>query len=418
MILNGSQRAGGLKLAAHLSNLIDNDHVDLHELRGFSAETLRGALQEAEAVAKGTACKQYLFSLSLSPPETERVGTGAFEAAIRDAEDRLGLSGQPRAIIFHEKNGRRHAHAVWSRIKVQEMKAVPLPFFKTRLTELSKDLFLEHGWRLPDGLRDREKRDPRNFDLAEWQQAKRAGKDARAIKRRFQEAWQVSDSATAVAHALEDQGYFLARGDRRGYVALDVTGEVYAIPKWTGLKTKDVRAKLGDPAQFRSVAETKAHIAESMQPALSRWDKELAEQEAQEKARQEQERQALMERQRAERERLDASQKRRLAAERRLRQARFRAGLRGLWDRLRGEHERIRRLGEQEAWAAHLRDQSERDDLIFRHIEARQAQKRDHARRMNSVTEARQDIVMDRAHFEEMRTISKPDRDLVRGPEP
>jgi hypothetical protein len=40
----------------------------------------------------------------------------AFEAAIDMAEQRLGLDGHPRAIVFHEKEGRRHAHAVWSRI--------------------------------------------------------------------------------------------------------------------------------------------------------------------------------------------------------------------------------------------------------------------------------------------------------------
>ncbi|MEM7744371.1 MAG: relaxase, partial [Pseudomonadota bacterium] len=126
MILNGSQRSGGRDLAAHLANLVDNDHVELHEIRGFGAETMRGAFQEAEAVAKGTECTQYLFSLSLNPPETERVGTDTFEAAVAAAEERLGLKDQPRLIIFHEKNGRRHAHAVWSRIDVQKMKALRL----------------------------------------------------------------------------------------------------------------------------------------------------------------------------------------------------------------------------------------------------------------------------------------------------
>ena len=77
-----------------------------------------------------------------------------------------------------------------------------------------------------------------NFDLAEWQQAKRASKDARAIKRVFQEAWQCSDDADSFAKALKDKGYFVARGDRQRYVALDVHGEAYAIPKWTGLKVK------------------------------------------------------------------------------------------------------------------------------------------------------------------------------------
>ena len=42
MILVGSQRAGASALADHLMNDRDNDHVELMELRGFMAETLRG----------------------------------------------------------------------------------------------------------------------------------------------------------------------------------------------------------------------------------------------------------------------------------------------------------------------------------------------------------------------------------------
>ena len=61
MILKGSQRSGGLKLAAHLMNMRDNDHVEVYELRGFTADDLHGAFQEADAVAKGTKCQQYCF---------------------------------------------------------------------------------------------------------------------------------------------------------------------------------------------------------------------------------------------------------------------------------------------------------------------------------------------------------------------
>ena len=67
--------------------------------------------------------KQFLFSLSLNPPPKERVPTEAFESAINAVEQRLGLVGQPRIIAFHEKDGRRHAHAVWSRIDTKNMKA-------------------------------------------------------------------------------------------------------------------------------------------------------------------------------------------------------------------------------------------------------------------------------------------------------
>ncbi|WP_227271593.1 hypothetical protein [Roseobacter weihaiensis] len=94
MIMVGNQRGNGLKLAAHLMNDHDNDHVAVHELRGFTAESLRGAFQEADAVSKGTKCRQYLFSLSISPPETEKVSPAC---ASGDEGVRLGLERQGAA---------------------------------------------------------------------------------------------------------------------------------------------------------------------------------------------------------------------------------------------------------------------------------------------------------------------------------
>ena len=58
MILKGSQRGNAAQLARHLLNLRENEHVELHELRGCSSEGLLDALHEAEAIARGTRCKQ------------------------------------------------------------------------------------------------------------------------------------------------------------------------------------------------------------------------------------------------------------------------------------------------------------------------------------------------------------------------
>ena len=54
----------------HLLNTEDNEHVEVHEVRGFVADTLPEALQEAQAISLATKCRQFLFSLSLSPPKT------------------------------------------------------------------------------------------------------------------------------------------------------------------------------------------------------------------------------------------------------------------------------------------------------------------------------------------------------------
>lgn len=64
MILQGNQRSGATDLANHLLK-DENDHVTVHELRGFVANDLHGALREAHAISKATKAKQFMFSLAL-----------------------------------------------------------------------------------------------------------------------------------------------------------------------------------------------------------------------------------------------------------------------------------------------------------------------------------------------------------------
>lgn len=152
MILKASQRGGGKQLGLHLLKMEDNEHVEVHEIRGFVSDDIVAALKEAYAVSKGTRCKQFLFSVSLNPPPLERVGVDVFESAIARIEEKNGLKGQPRIVVFHEKEGRRHAHAVWSRIDAETMTAKNLPFFKNKMRDLSRELYLENGWKMPRGL--------------------------------------------------------------------------------------------------------------------------------------------------------------------------------------------------------------------------------------------------------------------------
>lgn len=194
----------------------------------------------------------------------------AFEAAIERIEKKLGLEDQPRAFVFHEKNGRRHAHCVWSRIDADTMTARPLPHFKRRLMDVSRELYLEHEWRMPQGMLDSAMRDPTNFTLAEWQQAKRAGTDPRWIKQVVQSCWERSDSRKAFVSSLEAHGYLLARGDRRGFVILDHQGEVYSLPRMLDLKVKDVRARLGEGDDLPGVQETLAMIGLRMTSVIRR----------------------------------------------------------------------------------------------------------------------------------------------------
>lgn len=261
MILHGNQRGNCKDLALHLQKE-ENVHVEVHQIRGFLSNTLEGAFQESHAISRATNCKQHLFSLSLNPPKSAVPSVKDFEDAVERAEKQLGLHGQPRAIVFHEKRGidgelRRHAHAVWCRINTDEMKAVQLSFSKMKLREVSRALFVRNNWKMPNGLKDSKNRDPRNFTLAEWQQAKRAGKNAKEVKATFQDCWALSDSKTAFKNALLEQGFVLAQG-KRGHVAVDFQGEVYPVSRWTGLKAKDVRMRLGSHEDLPSVQKAQS----------------------------------------------------------------------------------------------------------------------------------------------------------------
>lgn len=371
MILKASQRSGGSQLAAHLLRGDENEHVEVHELRGFMGDDLHSAFQEVQAASKGTRAKQYLFSLSLNPPSEEKVSIETFETAIDKVEKKLGLEDQPRAIVFHEKEGRRHAHAVWSRIDTEEMKAIRLSHYKLKLNDVAKEIYLEHGWKMPQGFTNREERNPLNFTREEWQQARRAGHDPKKLKHTFQECWEISDSRKAYEQALWNYGLVLARGDRRGYVAVDYQGEVYAIARYTGIRTKQVRERLGGSQELPSIEQAKAKIATQISRNLFEHLESAKKEQKQRKEKLALERKELVERQKKERQKLKEMHEARWNAESVMRSQRLAKGLKGVWHRMTGQYSRTKRENERETLLAYQRDRKQKDTLIFRHIQER-----------------------------------------------
>lgn len=364
MILKASQRGGGQNLARHLLRTDDNEHVRVHELRGFMADNLPGAFKEAEAISQGTKCRQYLFSVSFSPPENARISDADFERAIDEAERRLGLEDHPRAIVFHEKEGRLHGHAVWSRIDAASMTAKQMSFFKTKLVGLSRDLYLEHDWEMPRGVAQAGMRDPANFTLAEWQQAKRRGHDPRWLKAAVQSCWQTSDTAHSFGRALESHGFFLARGDKRGFVILDHDGEVHSLPKVLAVKTKDVKARLSVDLKLPSVEDTRKAIGARMTSALRKLVEESRARFQKHSATLADAKITMTQHHREARSAQKVSQERQWNDETKVRSERLPKGLRGLWHRLTGQYQKVKTQNEIEAKATATRQALKRTELI------------------------------------------------------
>jgi len=353
MILKASQRGGSKQLARHLLRTDENEHVEVHEIRRFMSQDLGGALSEAHAVSLHTRCKQFLFSVSLSPPAQERVSVETFENAIERIEQRTGLAGQPRVVVFHEKEGRRHAHAVWSRIDAETMTARNLPFFKMKLRDLSRELYLENGWKMPRGLMN-SRRDPRD------------------LKELMQECWAVSNSKSAFMQALKARGLTLAKGDRRGHVAITPEGEVLSVARYTGKKTKEIEKRLGSPDSLPSAQAARAQLAKDLSANFMRLRREAEHQKRRDLAPLDQQRMSMVQAQRAERAKLKAGQERRWAEETRARAERFDKGLKGLWGRLSGKHAEVQRQNEREAYVALARDRAQRQAVIDGQMRDRQ----------------------------------------------
>ncbi|MBL4768281.1 MAG: AAA family ATPase [Rhodobacteraceae bacterium] len=367
MILKGNQRANGRELALHLLNVEDNEHAVVHELRGFMSDDLIEAFKETEAISLGTKCQQYLFSLSLNPPKTAKVSVAEFERVIDEIERRMGLSGQPRAVVFHEKKGRRHAHCVWSRIEVEKMRAINLSHYKLRLRDISRELYLEHGWEMPAGLIDPQDRDPLNYSGAEASQAKRAKRDPAELKKLFKSCWSASDSRAAFASALREQGFSLARGDRRGFVAVDADGEVYSLSRWFDVKTEDLRARLGEFSELPSVEEAITLL--NGQYSKPDNDRVHARQIVEYKSKVAD----LVLKQREERKTFSQKQETRRIAEIKARRTRLPTGIRAVWARLSGQYQRLCDTLASEAKAGESRDSLEAQALIERHLAERRA---------------------------------------------
>lgn len=372
MIIVASQRSGARRLALHLLNVKDNEHIEVHSVRGFMSEDVLEALHEAAAVAQGTRCRQHLFSASLSPPQSKRVGTEVFEDALERIEKDLEIAGQPRIVVFHIKEGRRHAHCAWSRIDVENMRAINLPFFKNKLNNIAKELYLDYGWTLPSGFIDRAHRNPLNFTLAQWQQAKRIGEDARTIKRVLKECWAISDDKIAFDKALEQHGYYLARGDRRGYVAVDWRGEIYSLTRWLDIRTKVLRTRLGQPSELPSASQVREKLDQRLAGNLRKSIEDIDAKFKDRMAPLIAEKQRLKKVHTRERRMLTEKQTQRSALELEQRQERFATGIRGTWQRFSGKHAQIKRQNEREAYQALVRDQEQKDALIFDQLTQRQ----------------------------------------------
>ena len=274
MIIKGGSRAGPEQLAKHLQRRDTNEMVDILELQSL-APNLDEAFRDWQTLSEGTHGSKGLYHVNIDPAEEYVISPEQWQHCVEVLEKELGFEGQPRAVVMHQKQGRQHLHVVWARTDIDTMTLRSDSMNYPAHERASKALELEFGHEPVPGKhakRDREKQPEfpnAAANHAEWQQAERTGVNPAERKDQITALKQASDSPQAFMRALEEQGYLLAKGERRDFVLVDAAGEVYGLARQIhGMKAAELREYMKglDPENLPT-AEQAAQLQQQIQHA-------------------------------------------------------------------------------------------------------------------------------------------------------
>lgn len=247
MIAKGNPHNSGPYLARYLAaSSKGNESAELAELRGFASDNIFDAFALAQLQAEGTHCQKPLFHVQVRNPKGEELTREQWARVADRIEKQLGFSGQPRAVVFHDKDGGRHMHLVWSRIDGETMRALDPGLYKRKLKEICRKLEKEMGLQQ---VRNERAPDEKTQPPArpEFEQGRRLKTDLKAIREGIRDCWDRSANGAGFVAALEREGLILAKGDKRSFVVVDEMGGYHALGKRiTGATAEQTRARLAD----------------------------------------------------------------------------------------------------------------------------------------------------------------------------
>ncbi|MFD1914005.1 relaxase/mobilization nuclease domain-containing protein [Halodurantibacterium flavum] len=251
MIIKGGSRGGPGQLAAHLQRTDTNERVEVLELHA-GTDDLTAAFRDWQTLSEGTRGTKGLYHVNIDPDARYDVTRDQWARAVDVLERELGLQGQPRAVVMHEKKGRQHIHVVWQRTDIETMTLRDDGFNYLAHERASQRLEREFGHEPVPGKhakRDRKKQPdfPRaEVNHAEWQQAERAGLSVADRRAQIAALKESCDSGAAFKAALAEAGYVLAKGDKRDFVLVDAAGETYSLGRELKMKAAEVRAFMAE----------------------------------------------------------------------------------------------------------------------------------------------------------------------------
>lgn len=267
MIVKARAGTGGPALARYLEQG-KNERAELLELRNLDAPSLKAALYRMDALAKGGHCQKHALHVQMRAAPGERLSASHWREAVDRYAEAFGLQEHQAAVILHHQpDGTTHCHAVFNRVHPETLRAVDIwQNYKTH-NQLARDM--ERDWSLLRlGDRQQGRKDYSDRGRGEQEQAQRSGENVHAIRERIRQAWERAEDGAAFAQALQAEGFALARGDRRDFIAVDRHGNPYSLgQRTTGASAAQVREKLADlkAGQVPTLEEARARQHEAQQ---------------------------------------------------------------------------------------------------------------------------------------------------------
>jgi len=252
---------------------------------------------------------------------------------------------------------------------------------------------------MPKGFRDKNQKNPLNYTRAEWQQAARTGRRPSDIKKEMQECWAVSDNKLSFEASMKERGYYIAKGDKRGHVAVDVFGDVFSLSRQLKIKKDDLSNRLGKPETLPSVTEVKTEISGRLSHLFKNYSNELNLQHKKQFEPLLAHKQKQLTTHKDERSKQDALQQSRWQLEEIKRSERVRKGFKGLWDKISGRYWKTRKRNEIETTKNYRRDTKEKEELIQDQLSQRAVLQEKIIELRGAQLEERQALVKEMSHL-------------------
>lgn len=210
-----------------------------------SSDRLKAEAGVAMTGRKVSAGCVYAFALSWHPeqkPEKEHMLNAAFTTL-----ERLGLKEHEAVMVAHQDTDHPHVHVICNLISPKDGRTAVPSYDRLSLSKWAEEYEKEDGKiyceeRVKNNEQRREKaKEDRQLALVKHREEKL---DC-AVQ--VQELYNQSDSGKGFQAALNEAGFTLAQGDRRGFVIVDPYGKIHSLSRQLqGQRAQDIKARLSD----------------------------------------------------------------------------------------------------------------------------------------------------------------------------